>query len=190
MYLTAYGFRKDITIYELLESLPVLGSADSERTISALAKVQPLVDAVVDHTDGKETRHAPNHWFRALIKVDLVGGLALLARSLVLRGGRIDWRLESAIEDAIDASREIGNPLILNFLESTLPFTGAVEEVEKRLTVIERLLSVDPIAGEQALRRLAAQVQGDSKNSIPLLTKRWKDLHKAMAFPYLRVGTK
>src|SRR5690606_38546260 len=109
VYLTAYGFRKDITIYELLESLPVLGSADSERTISALAKVQPLVDAVVDHTDGKETRHAPNHWFRALIKVDLVGGLALLARSLVLRGGRIDWRLESAIEDAIDASREIGN---------------------------------------------------------------------------------
>lgn len=163
VYLTAYGFRKDITIYELLESLPVLGSADSERTISALAKVQPLVDAVVDHTDGKETRHAPNHWFRALIKVDLVGGLALLARSLVLQGGRIDWRLESAIEDAIDASREIGNPLILNFLESTLPFTGAVEEVEKRLTVIERLLSVDPIAGEQALRRLAAQVQGDSK---------------------------
>jgi len=71
------------------------------------------------------------------------------------------WKVQSKMPSML--AEKLGTLLFLPSWNQPYHVTGAVEEVEKRLTVIERLLSVDPIADEQALRRLAAQVQGDSE---------------------------
>ena len=55
--LIAYGWHKDVTIYELLDPLSELIAADPVRGRTAVAKVQPLCERVPQHTDGKETRH-------------------------------------------------------------------------------------------------------------------------------------
>lgn len=162
-YLCAYGSRKDTTIYELLDSLPALKRANVQHTRAAIKKVQPLVDAVVLHTDGKETRHSHNSWYKALCETDIVVGLILLARSLALEGGEIDWRLESAVDEALSSARFIGSPLVLSFLFATYPFDGRENSVKNRLDVVKRLIEADPILGEHHFCLLTAQVQGDSE---------------------------
>lgn len=164
IHLTAYGFRKDTTIFEFIESAPALAKLDQARARSALAALQPLVNAVVEHTDGKETKHAPAYWLGALGEVDPVGATVLLARSLVKYGGVIDWRYEDAAEQLVDDVRTSGNPLIVFFIEATLPFNGEIEDAVARLKVIARLYDQDAATGEHALRLLAAQVHGDSEH--------------------------
>jgi tetratricopeptide (TPR) repeat protein len=167
VHLCAYGYRKDTTIYELIESAPALASVDRERTRAALATVQPLVNAVVQHTDGKETKHAPVYWIEALSEVDPVGGAAVLARSLVQHGGTVDWRHEDSFNEVCSAVCDSGDPLLLTFLEATLPFAGGAGKTRKRLKTVERLVEKEPHAGEHMLRMLAAQVQGDPESFDP-----------------------
>ena len=57
-YLAGYGWRRDRTIFELLDPIPAIGVQDSSIAREMLAELQPLVSAVLHHTDGKDTRHA------------------------------------------------------------------------------------------------------------------------------------
>ena len=59
VYLAAYGLHKDITIFDLIESAPALTAASARAALSALADLQPLTTAAVAHTDGRETKNAP-----------------------------------------------------------------------------------------------------------------------------------
>lgn len=57
----------------------------------------------MNHTDGRETRHAPNAWFSALMAVDPVHGVRLLASTLAReRGGVLDHgrRTDECIEES------------------------------------------------------------------------------------------
>ncbi|MCF2151476.1 NACHT domain-containing protein [Desmonostoc muscorum LEGE 12446] len=180
-YLCAYGFRKDSTISELLWSLPALGEVDLQRTRTAFKVVQPLVDTVVEHTERVEYAHGA--WYAALCKVDPVAGLVLLARSLVLYGGVIDWRLESALEDVVDNTQLIGNPLILVFLEATCPIDGQDTLAKRRLAVIERLLKINPEIGQHHFRLLAAQIQGDSRKFNPAVWEQLQDFSAIYNIP-------
>ena len=82
--ITGYGWHKDITIYELLDPLELLIDADRARGRTCLASAQPLCERVRRHTDGKETRHAPKHWWRLLAQAD-PAALARLAVPHLLR---------------------------------------------------------------------------------------------------------
>jgi hypothetical protein len=81
-FLTAYGWHKDITIYELLDPLPSLIAADHGRGRAAVAAVQPLCERVSLHTDGKETRWAPWRWWELLADADPVALARLAAPAL------------------------------------------------------------------------------------------------------------
>jgi hypothetical protein len=163
VFLAGYGWHKDVTIWELIDPLPALAAVDRRRALDAAALTQELVYQVVDHTDGKETSHAPNAWFSKLCRMDQVGAIKLVARSANQFGGRIDWRLESAFTSAVDAARQTGNPLVLNCLQNTIPFQDEADEAERHLDVLERLLAADRVRGRAALYLLEAQVQGDAK---------------------------
>ena len=82
-FLTAYGWHKDITIYELLDPLPSLIAADPTRGRAAVASAQPLCERVPMHTDGKETRHAWRRWWELLADAD-PSALARLASPALL----------------------------------------------------------------------------------------------------------
>ena len=61
-FLIAYGWRRDTTIYELLDPLPALITIDPARGRAAVAKVQPLCERVLQYTDGKDTHHTGSRW--------------------------------------------------------------------------------------------------------------------------------
>lgn len=174
VHLCAYGYRKEISIFDLTDSAATLGKVDKERASRFLAAAQPLVNAVVAHTDGKETRYAPSRWAEAVSEVSPAGGAYVLARSLVRRGGAIDWRYEDALQDVIDAARKEGAPSLLSFLDLTLPFAGGSGTLEKKLSTIERLIGEDAEAGTRLLRILAAKVHGDPKDFGPAAYDRIK----------------
>jgi len=169
IYLAGYGFRKDITIYELLDSARALMEASRDAALDALAKVQPLTDVVLRHTDGKETRQAPNCWFYNLLKCDSLAGLELLSRTLCVRDATLGWPISTAIGAVIKATADTANPELLTHLYSVLPFEVDHESESKRLAderlaVIERLLNCDLAQGVEAFNRLVAQVGGDGRS--------------------------
>jgi hypothetical protein len=112
--LVAYGWHKDITIYELLDPLPCLIRADPARGRARVAAVQPLCERVPRHTDGKETRHAPARWWELLAAADPQALAELIAPRLLgtcndphrlLDGARTDlWRAWHAEADPIVAA--------------------------------------------------------------------------------------
>lgn len=112
-FLTAYGWHKDITIYELLDPLPLLIRAAPRQGRTRLADVQPLCDRVVMHTDRRETRGAPPRWWRLLAQADPTALSQLASSALisecndpnsVLHGARYDlWRTWQADADPVTA---------------------------------------------------------------------------------------
>jgi tetratricopeptide (TPR) repeat protein len=157
IYLCAYGYRGDSSIFDLFEGAAALGKIDVARATRALALTQPLVNAASDHTDGKVTRHAPASWVGAVAEVNVVAGAYVLGRSLVRYGGAIDWRYEDALEEVIDAARRQCDPALAAFLDATFPFAGSAEDVEKKLSTIGRLATHNAGLAGRLLRVLASK---------------------------------
>jgi hypothetical protein len=100
--LTAYGHHKDITILEIVDTLSCFRRFSTDEALSNARKVLPLVNSVHAHTDGKDTRHISNSWFSQLSEIHLPSSIDLLASVLSEEGGRIDWRLESAVQSILN----------------------------------------------------------------------------------------
>lgn len=166
VFLGGYGFRKDVTIYELISSAPALVAAGDGAALAALAAAQPLADAMLRHTDGRSTNRAPNAWLRSLLRADPAAGLTILAGALNMRDSAEGWVADTALEDALESVGLSGDPQLLADLYAALPFIPDHENegrdrADAQLKVIDRLLEQDGRAGEAAFRQLAAQVTGD-----------------------------
>ena len=100
LYLSGYGWRKDITVYEVLDPIDTLGAADPIRVRSALKTLQPIVEAVLVHTDGRETSHAIHRWLDVAAELHPAGTLDYLARKSIARYpsfGSLDHALPKAL---------------------------------------------------------------------------------------------
>lgn len=93
---TCYGHRKDITIYELLDSIPALIDADIAKTRARLVRLEPLVRRVLRHTDYKETSHALPNWWDKIAKADGIGTGNLIARRMLDTPNRQAGQLQDA----------------------------------------------------------------------------------------------
>lgn len=83
--LSGYGYRKDRTIFEVLDPLAVLIKADPRRGREKVAAVQPLADRIPAHTDGRETRHAWSSWWKLFALADPVELAQLVAPAMIAR---------------------------------------------------------------------------------------------------------
>jgi hypothetical protein len=83
-YLFAYGFRKDMTIFDLLSSAKALVSRGVPHTGERLALLQTLVVRVINHDDGDETPYGVDLWW------DLIGAADPCAASELLCSSRLD----------------------------------------------------------------------------------------------------
>jgi len=111
-YLTGYGWRKDITVYEVLDSLPDLGQADPIRARRCIKAIQPVVEGVLVHTDGKETRHAIHKWLDIAAQIHPAGALAFLAHREVAKLPSIGY-LDHAMPRALAALADQVDPVEL-----------------------------------------------------------------------------
>lgn len=159
IYLAAYGFRKDITIYELIDSLPSLASAEAETRVECLRKVQVLAERLLIHTDLSETRGAIHRWIDIAALLDPVGCLVQVARESLLRhpgfGG-----LEHAIPEALTNMVDLVDPEAL-----TQGWLAAGAEVRTAplpaLAACETMRTADRFFHSACWSVLAASLVGD-----------------------------
>jgi len=121
--LTAYGWHKDITIYELLDPFSTLTTVDPARSRVSVAKLQPLCKRVPMHTDGRETRHAWSRWWMLLAAADPCA-LAELTHSKLLNScNDPNWLMHGARYDLWHAWHHKADPVVAGALRLTLEKT-------------------------------------------------------------------
>ena len=118
--LIAYGWRKDVTIYELLDPLPALIAIDPARGRAAVAKVQPLCERVLQHTDGKGTRHARSQWWKLLAAVDPCALSRMIQPRLLSSCNDPNSLLHGARSDLWRAWHHRADPIVAGALRLTL----------------------------------------------------------------------
>lgn len=96
VYSVAYGWHKDTTIFDLLKPISELSNTNLERGRRAVAKTQSLAERALQHSDGKETRHAPATWWDTAAKADPYAVAAILTPLLLGQTNLPNSRLENA----------------------------------------------------------------------------------------------
>ncbi|WP_037624146.1 AAA family ATPase [Streptomyces aureus] len=119
-FLVAYGWRKDITVYEVLDPLPALVAADPARGRARVARIQPLCERLVNHTDGKETRAARPQWWSVLARADPAALATFAATGLLSDCNGPNTLLHGAREDLWDAWSDTVDPVAATALRLTL----------------------------------------------------------------------
>lgn len=133
--LVAYGWRKDSTVYELLDPFPELIDADPWRARDRLPKVQAICEGVWMHTDGKGTRGALARWWKLLAAADPVALVELIAPALHANCNDPDDHLHEALAELWRAWSCEADPFVVGALRlsTTLPFDPADADWVARL---------------------------------------------------------
>lgn len=168
VFLLGYGFHKDRGLFDIIESAPVLYSVSGDAAFCALDRLQPLLSSVLHHTDGRETKHAPNAWFRALLKVDPVRAVELLCREFNRELGQISWIAEEALQDVLCELRDVADPMLLDTLWETLLLdieyeNAGAEVADRRLHPLERLMPAHAEHVRERVVRLCAEIVNDAR---------------------------
>lgn len=158
-YLVAYGYRKDITLWELLDPLEKLAAVDSHRTRKCLRDLAPLVERVLVHTDGKETRHAIHAWIDLAAQIHPAGVLSYLSRDQISDMPSFG-DLDHVIPKCLAALASAISPV-----ELTAAWIGiggeARGDIATALAACERLVQINRTLGEQLWSVLVASLDGD-----------------------------
>lgn len=194
VFLAAYGWRKDITVFDIIESAPALVAVSRAVALRALADAQPLANAVVAHTDGRSTNHAPNAWLRGVLEVDPAAGIAVLARTICEEDGPGGWPNVRAVREVAEQVRDAGDPALIDSLLATLIFDAehqdtAAEEAEARLAPVLKLAATDRELAIEALRRVAAEVSGDGRHYRDVAAARVMEVAIERGLPIPRIAS-
>lgn len=109
--LVAYGWRKDPTVYELLDPFPQLTEADPRRARERLPALQGVCERVWLHTDGKGTRQAPARWWKLLAAADPVALADLVAPAVHTRSNEPGEHLHDALAELWHAWHNEADPV-------------------------------------------------------------------------------
>lgn len=160
LHLCAYGMRKDITIFEIVDSVRALLRAGKPQVLERVAELLPMVYAVVLHTDGRETHHSVGRWFQELFATDELAAAWLLGRSMTDDGGSYDYRLEDGLVHWIANVGTMDTRWRCR-LEQLVEGPQEAAEINRRIARLESLRNQNPASAELEFQLLAAAVHGD-----------------------------
>lgn len=148
-FLTAYGYHKDITIYEVLDPLPALIKADPQRGRQRVAAIQGLCERVPLHTDRKETGASRSRWWKFLAEADPVAAVNLVVPTLLRSCNDPHELLDEALENVWEVWYEHVDPLISGALRLSLD-----NPLDRRDSEQIRRLAEDTTTNREAVRQL------------------------------------
>lgn len=116
---TAYTFRKDQTLNEVLNTITNINRIDKKIGHEYIKKILVLVKSVSSHTDGKGTKHYLIEWFAEFSKIEpQLSALYLLNEGISYR---YYWKIEKSLIYLLIELEDKVDPLILNFLLKMYP---------------------------------------------------------------------
>ena len=98
-YLVAYGFHKDIILEQVMDSYNIFFESVAENPEKERDTITKMTIALLNHTDGRETKHFLNRWFDKLLETDSRYALVFLFE-LQIRYGK-SWIIERMLRSAI-----------------------------------------------------------------------------------------
>jgi hypothetical protein len=149
-FLIAYGWHKDITIYELLDPLSALINTDKIRARNCISQLQGLCERIPLHTDKRETRHARSIWWEYLAKADPVAAVKLVVPKILSECNEPNGILTKILENVWENWFINADPFISGVLRLTLEtplhaddikhFRQLVNDPQSKTTAMKNLL--------------------------------------------------
>lgn len=179
-YLCAYGWRKDVTINEILDSLPAIAAPSWQQGKEAFLKSLPLAQSLRRHTDGRETKHAINNWFKSLCHSNLNIALEVLSCTLHDYDGGVSWILDTATHTVLDECFKKSIDSVAYHVLCTTDFNfryegDAKERINEELQIIENFLQKEQKLGkkyfENLVKRYFCSTAKYPEEVTPLLEK-------------------
>jgi len=140
-YMTAYTFRKDTTLDEIIEPLQSINKLDKKFAIKYTKKLLPLNLTVQNHSeDGKGIRWLYIEWFKQLLQINKRLAVKFLLNRLI--EDEYFWKHEYMFNHFVETSKDL-NPIILNILFRLSPKNVDNDYISSFLSNIHSLLSTD-----------------------------------------------
>lgn len=136
-YMVGYTWRRDITIDDLIESIESITKIDKKIGNEYILKIKNLVDSIVEHTDGKDTKYYPVEWFEKFNIINFKNS-ALYLRNEYLNI-RYDWRLEDSLRQLLINTYNKQNFIISALLAETLIIEHYEDFLLSVLDLIEKI---------------------------------------------------
>jgi len=134
-YMLGYTMRRDLTLEDLIESVETFNKLDGKLGNEYILKIKNLVDAVDEHTDGKDTKHFFVEWFKKFYNINRTDAILFLLSQLV--NTRYDWRLESSLKHLLNNMSNNINVLTQCYLNQSLLVASDDLFLENTLDLLE-----------------------------------------------------
>lgn len=137
-YLVAYGFHKDIILEQVMDSYNIFFESVAENPEKERDTITKMTIALLNHTDGRETKHFLNRWFDKLLETDSRYALVFLFE-LQIRYGK-SWIIERMLRSAIGKYCNDPNYLdiVIGLIES-LPNDTSPRIIDAAISVFRML---------------------------------------------------
>lgn len=137
LLLASYGGHKDPTLSELTRTVPVIAALDNDSARSCLTKLVDPVYLVAQHTDGRDTSHYVDDWWRQAVTVDPAGASRGAADLLLLAPGLEDRRAHATHTQLLETLATSGDPMLVGALRLTIGDLWRDPKVD--LAIVSRL---------------------------------------------------
>ncbi|MCX2810629.1 hypothetical protein OQ477_11655 [Bacillus sp. ChL18] len=152
-YLLSYSFRKDRTLSRLIDSVESICQIDKDVGLQCILRIKSLADAVVHHTDGRDTKTYQREWFEVLTNENK--DIALNHISHELTDFDNYWILEESFDYLLKIIDSQIDPVIENVLFKTRPNNTDIDFTRSYLNNIDALVSNEELSlAKQSMHEL------------------------------------
>jgi len=151
-YTTAYTFRKDTTLNELIMPLESIRKLDNKSALKYTKKLLPLNLTIQSNSeDGKGIRWLYISWFEKFLKVNRQEATIFLINQFLKDSWF--WKYEYMFIEYIQCNKDI-NPILLNFLYKLSPTNDKSSYINSFSDNIYKIIEIDKKLAKQSLINL------------------------------------
>jgi len=136
--LTAYGYRKDRTLSEILDSSVSFQQTYNSLSLNWFYELNEMAWSVVSHTDGKSTKTYPIEWFKGFTKVYSQEALKFLAYEII-ENKKAHWYQEESFIYLLEEHPKLFSPTQWFLLCRTVPLLNTEKIISYGLSVLENI---------------------------------------------------
>ena len=160
-FLLGYTKRRDRTVEDLVDAIESYTEFNHSTGSKYIKKIKPLIDAVTNHTDGKDTEWFPIEWFKKYLTINFEeASLYLLSQ---ITNKPYNWICEEQLQ-ALLIKAEV-NPIIELFIYCTFTSKTSTDFLLYGSKLVEK------IENSEAIQLLSGLFNGDFNNNTTLLAK-------------------
>ncbi|WP_459212759.1 AAA family ATPase [Aquimarina rhabdastrellae] len=162
-FFIGYTFRRDRTIEDLLYSIESYSNINEVSGNEYIKKIKSLINAVTDHTDGKNTKWFPVEWYQKYFRVNHEEAsfylLSQIKRSYY-------WIYERQLQDLLIYSDTNINPTVEAFLFLTFPVDADEDFLLYGLNLIEKLKNGNHILAKTLTENIIQKLTNRKNNGF------------------------